>query len=500
MPSPERIHVDERMCMEDDGKPPGGLRVDSYNQEPAPIVSVSVGSAGMRRNAVYRRKMDALNCVDRIQSLVAYDCNRTNVMQWTEAARSSGANARSVQPEYLPFAEGFLRDPNFFTAHYGPIERDMEQMIDRMEQLSNESGVRPQLIIEWIGFGGHARLSYLFHEMLVERFRSARILPVYCMPDDRVLEQNIRDYGLWSEAQSILGGIPSVITDNRSFHNLRHLDERVAMTLASIEACYKYRPEYGTMAETVATFGIHGSRWLGLEMCDIAYRDAGIVQRTREPEKDLRQRLPKRLRPKLPNKQETISERAAATMASQLVKEAIWRIAAPSNDEIHTAFMGNAPYDAEQKIYVILPFDVETTERIKNDVIDQLQRETFNGPYPGTKVCFASGNANYSNVPDGYVAGHVCKVYGIDTETPPPSVLRILEPKNDSRSRNRRVLSRGEEMMRDMCLSSNGTRSEDVGLSDRTNGAMPPDMGTGPGKLLDEVSEGVYQSEARNSA
>ena len=493
-PFSRRSVTPERFRMKDDGSRLGSIMTDNYGREPAPIVSVSIGSAGMRRTALWRRKMDALGCAGRIQSMVAYDCNRTNVQQWVEAANASGVMDNCIVPNYLPFSEGFLRQPNFFIDHYGPIERDLERIIDEMEQKSSEAGVRPQLIIEWIGFGGHARISYLFHEMLIERFQGARILPVYCIPDDRVLEQNIREYNLWNEAQQIIGNGPAVITDNRTASNLQVLDERVATTLAAAEACYRFRPEYGTMAETASTFALHGSRWLGLQITDIPYRETN----NRRGNKAVTAKRNARLATS-----EAREANAAITTSAQTIKEAIWRIASPENDEHYTGYLGDSNHTDEQRIYCLLPFHPEITEIIKEDVEDQLRRETFNGPYPGTKVCFAPGNANYSNPPTGYTYGHICKMYGLSGEQTPPSVARVLDPNNDYRGSRRRVLSRGEDMMRDLGIPlttvernrhgqpkqmsinpHNATPSQNGAQREPT---IPADLGTGTAPLLASI-------------
>ena len=492
-PFSRRTPTSERFKMNDDGSRLGNITPDDYGREPAPIVSVSIGSAGMRRTALWRRKMDALGCAARIQSMVAYDCNRTNVQQWVEAAKNSNAIDKCVMPNYLPFSEGFLRQPNFFIEHYGPIERDLERMIDEMEQKSSEAGVRPQLIIEWIGFGGHARISYLFHEMLVERFHGTRILPVYCIPDDRVLEQNIRDYNLWNEAQEIIGNGPSIITDNRAASNLQTLDERVATVIAAAEACYKFRPEYGTIAETASTFAIQGSRWLGLQISDIPY-----IEDTTNNHKIIDASRNAKISPT-----EAREARAAITARAQAIKEAIWRIAKPNNDEHYTGYLGETQYDAEQKIYCLLPFHPEITEIIKDDVEDQLQRERFNGPFPGTKVCFAPGNANFSNRPNGYTYGHICKIVGLSLETTPPSIARILDPENNYRGRRRRVLSRGEVMMQElniplstinsdssnkqMSMTPHSENATAVKNDEILEPANPHDMGTGIAPLLATV-------------
>ena len=468
------------------------IAMDNYNREPAPIISVSVGSAGMRRTALWRRKMDSLNCSNRIQSMIAYDCNRTNVQQWVKAANASNVIDQCILPNYLPFSEGFLRQPNSFIEHYGPIERDLERIIDEMEQKASESGIRPQLIIEWIGFGGHARISYLFHEMIVEHFRGARILPVYCIPDDRILEQNIRKHRLWDEAQEIIGTGPAVITDNRISSNLQTLDERVAIALSATEACYQFRPEYGTMAETVSTFELDGSRWIGLQISDIPYRTNFDKRHYKAIN------LSKNSHISLYESREAM---AAVTAHAQSIKEAIWKIAAPENDEHHTGYLGESKHDAEQRIYCLLPFHPDITNIIKEDVEDQLQRETFNGPYPGTKVCFASGNANYSNRPDGYTYGHICKIYGMNGDQTPPSLMRVLDPNNNYRGNRHRVLSRGEDMMQNLGIPFTAVEKNHHGQAkqmtntnyiapqpskngDQREPAIPSNLGTGAAPLL----------------
>ena len=494
-PFARRKETPERFRMKDNGSRLGNIMMDNYDREPAPIISVSVGSAGMRRTALWRRKMDALGCAGRIQSMVAYDCNRTNVQQWVEAANASGIMDNCIVPNYLPFSEGFLRQPNFFIEHYGPIERDLERIVDEMEQKASESGVRPQLIIEWIGFGGHARISYLFHEMLAERFQGARILPVYCIPDDRVLEQNIREYNLWTEAQQIIGNGPAVITDNRTASNLESLDERVATTLAAAEACYRFRPEYGTMAETASTFALHGSRWLGLQVSDIPYRETIDRRNLKALNTNPKARQ---------STSEALQANAAITASAQTIKEAIWRIASPENDEHQTGYLGKSKHTDEQRIYCLLPFHPSITEIIKEDVEDQLQRETFNGPFPGTKVCFAPGNANYSNSPNGYTYGHICKIYGLSDEEIPPSVARVLDPHNDYRGSRRRVLSKGEDMMQKLGIplttvdrkrheqtqqmSTNPHKSTAPSQNgDQREPNIPIDLGTGAAPLLNSV-------------
>ena len=422
--------LSERFSMKSPSTQLGSIYSRDADREPAPIVSLSVGSAGMHRTALWVKKMTALGCLPRIQSLVVYDCNDTNVRLWKRAAENSGLDHVTIVPSYLPLTDGFLRQPHFYEDYYGAIERDIEDMVDQMERRANEAGTRPQVIIEWLGFGGHAMLSYLIHEHVADRFPSAKFLPIFCMPSERVLEQNIRDYNLWQESERIIGKIPCVITDNRAAGSLQVLDERVALGMAAMEACYRFRPESGTMAETISMFTMQKTRWLSLEVVDLPYR----VNRGR------------RRRPE----QATHEERMAHSTVVQSIKEAIWRVARPSNDEQHTGYFQKPPYDAEQRIYVLLPFTHELVEDIKTDVEDQLQRETFNGPFPGTKVAFAAGNSLWRNDQDRFAYGHVCKLVGMAPDLIPPSVERIINDDGSFRNRRSRVPSKGERVMEEL--------------------------------------------------
>lgn len=302
----------------------GTLESRDAGTVPAPICSVSVGTAGMARNALWARKMGAVGCSDRVQSLVAYDYNRTGVNGWLRSVEKYGLSEISVVPSYLPLSEGFLRRPDDYERHAGPIERDMEQMVDRMQYLADRAWSRPQVIVLWLGFGGHARLSFLMFEQVVAAFPNAQVLPVFCMPDERVLEANIRDYGLWEEACEVMGDDRLVlITDNRVASDLSVLDERVAVGLAAVEAAFRFRASAGTLAEVVSVFGQAGNRWLALDTAEVPYRvRRGPIQSRR----GVRRAADAGGRESLEGRSDVANEQLMAMMA-HAVKEQIWEIA-----------------------------------------------------------------------------------------------------------------------------------------------------------------------------
>ena len=435
----------------------GHIYGHDFSKQPAPIVSLAVGSTGIQRTALWYNKMRSLACEDRIQSMIVYDLNSTNIREWHAAAEHAGINDICITPEYLPLAEGFLRQPNAYESYFGAIERDIAGMVEKMERNANEAGVRPQVIIEWIGFGGHARISHLIHEHVALRFPNTVFLPVYCIPADRVLEQNIRDYDLWNKGLEVMGDHPAVITDNMAGASVQVLDERVAIGLAAIEAAYRFRPDVGTLAELISSYHIAQNRWIALDTIELPYR----TSRSRQRKNSRAQR----------------EQRIVRAAMAHSIKQAIWRIAAPDNQENHTGYLPASRHDAVQRIYCILPFMPETVELIKDDIEDQLRREEFHLPYPATKVCFAPGNAMWQ-AKDDFTYAHICRIVGLPEHPLPQSISRVLDTDEQLRPRGRRVRTPGEEMMIAMNLAeqyTNGHLAQEV--------FTPPEIADQPGPL-----------------
>ena len=351
---------------------------------------------------------------------MVYDCNSTNVGDWTDSAQAAGLAGISVTPDYLPLSEGFLRQPNFFVSHYGAIERDMERMVDDMERLAGEAGVRPQVIV------GMVRVRRTRPAQLPVSRNDRRTFPQQQVPAGVLPAQRT---GAGTEhpglpavggAATTVGEIPVVLTDNRSSGSLQTIDERVALCLASVEAACRYRPDMGTLAEVCSMFGLSGARWLGLESIDVPYKlaraprpgDSGLPGRRRAGSGALAGRPGHDLR-------------MAYSQVVQGVKEAVWRIAEPVNNEHHTGYFHAPARTSEQRVYCILPFAAEVVDEIRHDVEDQLQREQFDIPFPGTKVCFAPGNALW-NGRDDFAYGHIAKIVGMPAEPLPPSLARVV--------------------------------------------------------------------------
>ena len=375
----------------------------------APIMSVSVGTTGLNRARLYYRRMRALGCDHRIQSMLIYDCNQVNINNLHDEAARNGYSDKMALPEYLPFSEGFLRRVDQYERHYGAIERDMERMVDDAEHKSLRAGTEPQVILEWIGFGGHAMLSYMFHDIVVKRFPEARILPIVCFPDDRGMQQNIRKYNIWPEAEKMLGPVATLLTDNRRGSDYRRLDEALTIALAAVECCFKYDPSFGSLAEVVSVFNIVGNRWIAIEHTEIPLINRNALgQNGSRPPEDAR--------------------RKAIGKQAQKIKSRICEIAQPQNPHDKSAFFTPGTRESEQRIYVTMPVEPGEVDEIRDDIEDQLKREEFSKAFPGTQIAYAAGNPQEEPNAANHEYIHIVKFVGLPSDHPQPlSLTSILD-------------------------------------------------------------------------
>ena len=425
-----------------------GTLEDVAGSGTAPIVSVSVGSTGLNRATLYHKVMDAMNCADRIQSMLVYDCNQVNINQLRADVGQAGITDKIIVPEYLPFAEGFLRRVDQYEKHYGAIERDMEQMVEKMERQSLIAGTDPQVILEWIGFGGHAMLSYMFHDIVAKRFPEARVLPIVCFPDDRGMQQNIRERKIWDEASAMLRkddkDVAILLTDNRQGTDYRRLDESLITALAAVEACFNYEASAGSLAEVISVFNITGNRWIVVENTEIP-----IIER-----KALSQK---------PGKQSAENHQRAMSKLAQKIKDRIFEIALPENRFAKSASFTCGTHENEQRIYVTMPLEDYEVKEIREDIEDQLKREEFSKSFPGTQIAYAAGNPQ-TDTPENCEYVHIVKFVGLTAEPQPASLTSILndEPLPDD-TLNRRhgsVKTRGQQIIDG--ISMNGAHSSDT--------------------------------------
>ena len=435
-----------------------GTLEDVAGEGTAPILSVSVGTTGLNRAWMYHQRMRAMGCAHRIQSMLVYDCNQVNIGQLRYDAWEQGAFGKVVVPEYLPFSEGFLRRVDQYERHYGAIERDMETMVDRAENLSLMAGTEPQVILEWIGFGGHAMLSYMLHDIVAKRFPEARILPIVCFPDDRGMQQNIREHHIWLEAEKMLGTeVATLLTDNRCSTDYRQLDEALTTALAAVEACFDFEHSVGSLAEIVSTFNNIGSRWISVEHTRIPIINRNAFQQNG-------------------SQAAGASQGKAMAKQAQKIKDRICEIALPENRYDKSAFFTPGNRESEQRIYVTMPLLPNEVKEIKNDIEDQLKREDFGKALPGTQIAYAAGNPQPANR-DNLEYIHVVKFVGLPAEPRPVSLTSILNdeplPDDPLHRRHGNVKTWGQQIIENgapIAVNGGGDAYAVVGAS---NGAAP---------------------------
>ena len=426
-----------------------GMHRGKDDRIPAPIASIAVGTAGLKRSRKWLNAMYSAGCADRIQSVLIYDCNRTSIEKWEESQSDQTAEV-TVLPRHLPMSEGFLRNHAAFQEHRVPIERDLEAMVERMTDLSHRAGTYPQVIIEWIGFGGHAQLSYLMHDIVQARFPNATYLPIFCLPDEKVLERSMREV-IWEQALAAHGHRMAILTDNAMTNDVETLDSRLAVALAAVEAAYKASPEVGTLAELTGMMGMTGSAWLG------------VAERN----------LPIRV-----EDGQLIMGRDESTLHD--IKAMIWDVAGRKGGNYTLAKHGPHDRHCEQQIYVSMPLARDHILDIRADILDQLRREEFEAAYPATKVRFAPANYRFKEREDAANA-HVTKIFNAGSG-PQPSLERILRPGYVMEtSRRNWIATKGQAIIEAdeaerARLHSNGANSrvETTGATSRASEELEP--------------------------
>ena len=449
-----------------------GTLEDVADAGTAPILSVSVGTTGLNRAWMYYERMRAMGCADRIQSMLTYDCNKLNIDLLQDKAQHQGVADKIVVPEYLPFSEGFLRQVDQYKEHHGAIERDMETMVSKAEGLALRSGTDPQVILEWIGFGGHAKLSYMLHDIVKIRFPEARILPIICFPDDQTMHQNIRQDSIWPATEEMLGpNVAALLTDNRRGPDFGKLDDSLTTALAAVEACFRYQRAVGSLAEIVSTFIINQSRWISVEHTKIPIPNRNALAQNG-------------------NRPAAADPGKARAKQAQKIKARIFDLALPENRYDKSAFLTPGTRESEQRIYVTMPLERHEVEEIKDDIEDQLKREEFRKAFPRTHIAYADGNPHPPN-PQNLEYIHIVKFVGLAAEPRPVSLTSILDneplPDDPRRLRHYDVKTRGQQIVENgHILGKPATASAaagDAAPATRSNGNTPSDA-TSPTPII----------------
>jgi hypothetical protein len=378
--------------------------VRSREGVPPPIVSVAVGTAGYKRSWKWAQRMGEAGVLDRVQSLLMYDCNqgtKDSIIRESAAMRGRGtlADLPVVVPGYIPKVDGFLRDPNAYKDFYGRIDRDMENMVNAVNRRADEIGSPPQLILEWVGFGGHAKLAGILHNKLVEQFPEALFLPIVLLPEEHALKENMRreTWGAYEETMGVRqirsngrvearSGFPALLTDNNinRGRDFERLDNLLAVGLASMESGMQFQSDSGSLAETVASFADYSNGWFGMRVASRRLETAVVRQRSR-------------LFGPMRGRELVVVDDDSGRLGDD-IKRGIWDILDPTKETAQLANHSFVETDSVMRMVITLPVDRDGVRKIEEDVTNQLVREDFKDAFPNLQWSFAS--ANFQNAPE----------------------------------------------------------------------------------------------------
>ena len=408
--------------------------VEVQDEEPAPVIVAGIGSAGLNRLAAYWKVSQEYGIEHRVSAIFGYDLNAANMRRWLPAMQEAGANNITVTPEFLPFGDGFLRRPDAWMQHQAAIHADLERMIDETRFAVSRAGSRAQLIVLFLGFGGHVRLGHVVQRLLAEAFPEVAMLPVVALPSEPALERNLRDYGLWDELISSIDQATPVLLSDNAFGDPPTIDAIAIEALASAELAAARDVSVRRLTELVAGHEQAGNRFLSVSQVSIPFPE--------NAERGQRHRRAFFNRSAKPH--EGASERASIAQTAAVLAEAIWRLTEPGpQSRTYTAEIAhNDSTDQEQTILLTLPFDAATTTLMDEQVNDLLRRDEFRDAFPNTIVAFGSGLAGQRHQA-GQVRAKISKIYGSDATTP-TAVEQIMDDIPRSAATTARAITRGQ--------------------------------------------------------
>ena len=164
---------------------------------PAPILVVCVGTAGYTRGRNFCQHMLASEQIQRIQSVIVCDYNASTMTEvWGSKAvrfkpqgRGKESSIAMITPEQQNTDDGFTLNPLLFQDNFGAINRDLNKIVTEAQSESTRKGRDPQVILEFMGFGGHSIIGVMLHQKLRAAYPAAKMFPVIGIPDDLVLKK-----------------------------------------------------------------------------------------------------------------------------------------------------------------------------------------------------------------------------------------------------------------------------------------------------------------------
>ncbi len=381
---------------------------------PPSLVVVGVGTAGVRRSLLFCQRMTELSAADRIQTAVFYDCNEVTVahvqkrMRKLFGATRDGVGIQLLFPNYIPLANGFMRDPKKFLEYEGPLERDMDTIVNQVLLHSERCGRAPEMVIEFMSFSGHAILGARFYQKMQTVFPAAVMLPVMMLPKDHASEEWTRRY-LWEQYEDLLGGANCLVT-TQSAGSSADADVRLATGLAGFEVAEFGEDDGATNSQLCVTFRRlvpASGGWLGM---------ATVKRRMPVTRKFKWLRFPPWWR-----------EYAALGPDDELsmsLGNAIWSTLDPAAQLAEGVY---APGEVPQEMVVSLPVHADELEPVASNAAEVLERSNIFERFPNMDIAFTTARFNEGLTQEPYL--HAARIYPIRGElTPVTDILRADVP------------------------------------------------------------------------
>ena len=390
---------------------------------PPSLVVVGVGTAGVRRTLLFAQRMSELSAAGRIQTALFYDCNEITVGHVRKRLRKlfgATRNEGGIQllfPNYIPLSNGFMRDPKKFQAYQGPLERDMDNIVNQVMLHSERCGRAPEVIIQFMSFSGHAIPGARLYQKLQNAFPSAAMLPVMMLPQDHVSEEWTRRY-IWEQYEDMLGGANCLVT-TQSSGNSGEDDTRLATGLAGFEVAEFGEDDGMATSQLSITFRRlvpASGGWLGM---------ATVKRKLPIMRKFHWLRLPPWWR-----------EYAAVGPDDELstsLGNAIWSTLDPAAQLAEgTSHAENAP----QEMVVSLPVHADELEPVATNAAEVLDHSNIFERFPNMDIAFTTARFTERLTTEPYM--HVTRLYPIQGEL--SAVSDILRPEVPPEERQRQAM------------------------------------------------------------
>lgn len=376
------------------------------------LVVVGIGTAGGRRALMFLQRMSELSAIRRVQSAVFYDCNEITVNHVQKFLRKflggvkNEAGIQILFPNFIPLSNGFMRDPERFREYLGPMERDMDSMINQIMLQSERCGRPPEVIIEFMSFAGHAIVGGHLHQKLRAMFPAAVILPVMMLPKDHVSAEWTRRC-IWEQYENFLEGSNCLVTTQPAGHAGED-DLRLSTGLAGFAVADYEESEETTVGNplggTLRRLAPASGGWLGMA---VVKRKVPVVRKFEWL--------------RFPPWWQQYAALGSEDELSRSLGHAIWSTLDPSAQMAEGV---DCTENAPQEVVISMPVHGDALEPVAAEAAEVLERSSIFEQFPNMDIAFNTARFVEGVTKEPYM--HITRIYPISGELTP--VRAILHP------------------------------------------------------------------------